>query len=72
MAKIKKLFFIVPEFDGTFSCYHASWVFRWFWYIKWVSVVGFNVHVAITDKEAKEFIRLKKKEFITALKQCKR
>ena len=72
MRKLRKLFFIVPQFDGTFVCYSASWVFRWFWYIKWVSVVGFNVHIAITEQEAKEHIKKLKKEYINALKQCKR
>ena len=71
MKKIRKLFFSVPEFDVTFTCYAASWVFRWFWIMKWVKITGYNVHIAINEKEAKEYIKMKKNEYIKAVKHCK-
>ena len=63
---------MVKDFNGSYVCYKASWVFKWFWYVRWISVVGYDVFVTNSHKEAIEYIRQSKVDYLRALKHLKR
>ena len=70
-SKIRKLLFYISEFNGTYTCYTASWVFRWVWRIKWISVVGYDIFITNSENEAKEYIATKRRDYINAQKHLK-
>lgn len=69
--RLRKLFFMVKDFGGTYTCYSASWVFRWIWRIKWTKIIGYDIFITNSEKEAKDYLATKKRDYINAQKHLK-